>query len=37
MFIIPTYAQISNVKTYIKITTKCFSVNTPSSGSLQLC
>jgi len=36
MFIIPTYAQTSSVKIYIKITLTCFSVNTPSSGSLQV-
>jgi hypothetical protein len=33
---IPTYAQISTVNLYY-ITPTCFGVNTPSSGSLQLC
>jgi len=35
-YYIPTYAQISSVNLYY-ITPTCFGVNTPSSGSLQLC
>jgi hypothetical protein len=36
MFIIPTYAQTNSVIINIKITLTCFSVNVPSSGSLQV-
>ena len=36
VYYIPTYAQISTVSLYW-ITPTCFAVNTPSSGSLQLC
>ena len=36
VYYIPTYALISSVNLH-EITLTCFSVNTPSSGSLQLC
>jgi len=36
MFVTPTYAEISILKIYIKITPTYFGVNTPSSGSLHV-
>jgi hypothetical protein len=36
MFIIPNYAQTSDVNINIKSTATCFGVNTQSSGNLML-